>query len=402
KNMADMFSGATAFNQDINGWDVSNVESMSYMFSGATSFNQPIGNWNVSKVKNMSDMFSGGWPNPYGLRGRLDDSHATSFNQDISNWDVSKVENMSHMFSDATSFNQPIGNWNVSHVENMSWMFKGAKSFNQDLNGWGKLVGVEGMFYGATSFNSPIGKCKLYFMSMENMFREATAFNQDISSWDVSNVTQMKGLFQDAASFNQDLRNWKLNEKLPKSRTMFTGAKAFNIKEYSPFLNIKAKKRKVDTSTANLSPEDKKTYLKIKKLIVSRDTDQIDLGVELAVSLNNSSIFSSLLVGCELTQTESRYDEIETKLVTNKLFTGSGPAQPFLNYALMSMIANVPDNDEIEIDESIKIKNITELNLNTISFSSGWRNSCKRPDISNFIYLKKLTGSGGGTISSIT
>ena len=52
----------------------------------------------------------------------------------------------------------------------------------------------------------------------------------------------MKGLFQDATSFNQDLRSWKLNEKLPKSRTMFTGATAFKTKEHSPFLNIKAKK----------------------------------------------------------------------------------------------------------------------------------------------------------------
>ena len=132
-------------------------------------------------------------------------------------------------------------------------------------------------------------------------------------------------------------------------------------------------------------------YSKIKKLIVSRDTDQIDLGVELAVSLNNSSIFSSLLVGCKLTQVEGRYDDSDkgTDLVTNKLFTGSEPAQPFLNYALMSIIANVPDNDEIEIDESIKIKNITELNLSAISFKADWNSSkeCKTPDITNFIYF---------------
>jgi surface protein len=433
-------AGSTAFNQPIGNWNVSNVKCMDCMFSGATSFNQDISNWDVSNVGTMLHMFSSGrsgeWDNEWQTKKHSAvlrenaKNNPTSFNQDISNWDVSNVENMGGMFSGATSFNQPIGNWNVSKVGSMNNMFSGATSFNQDLNEWNvnSLSWVEGMFYGATSFNSPIGKWKLKSqnnMSMANMFSGATSFNQDISSWDVSNVenmsgmfsgatsfnqdisswdvsnvTEMKGLFQDATSFNQNIRNWKLNEKLPKSRTMFTGATAFNIKEYNPFLNKKAKERKVDTSTDNLSPEDKRTYSKIKKLIVSRDTDQIDLGVELAVSLNNSSIFSSLLVGCKLTQTEKSYDfsddEIETKLVINKLFTGSGPAQPFLNYALMSMIANTPENDEIEIDDSIKIKNIKALNLSATSFKADWNSSkkCKTPDITNFIYLKKLTASG--------
>jgi len=369
-NMRGMFSGATSFNQDISNWDLSNVD-MSSMFSGATSFNQPIGNLNVSNVKDLDGMFSG----------------ATSFNQDISSWDISNITSMNNLFCGASSFNQDISKWDVSNVVNMSGMFSGATSFNQDISGWDvcSLSSVKGMFYGASSFNSPIGKWKFKpITNMENMFREATAFNQNISSWDVSNVTEMKGLFQDATSFNQNIRDWKLNKELPKSRTIFTGATAFNKKEYDPFLNKIAKERKVDTSTENLSTEDKRTYSKIKKLLTARDTDQIDLGVELAVSLNNSSIFSSLLVGCKLTQT----------LDTNKLFTGSGPAQPFLNYALMSLIANVPD--EIEIDESIKIKNITELNLSAISFKAEWDSpkKCKTPEITNFIYLKKLTVSG--------
>ena len=380
ENMEQMFSGATSFNQDISKWNVSNVAYMLRMFKGATSFNQPIGNWNLSKGPGMGGMFQ----------------DATSFNQDISKWNVSKVAYMGGMFSGATSFNQDISNWDVSNVKNMSEMFQGATSFNQDISKWNvsNVAYVEGMFWGATSFNSPIGKWKLNTVTdMENMFREATSFNQDISSWDVSNVIQMKGLFQDATSFNQDLRSWKLNEKLPKSRTMFTGATAFKVKEHSPFLNIKTKKRKVDTSTANLSPEDKRTYTKIKKLLTVRDTDQIDLGVELAVSLNNSSIFSSLLAECKLASND---DGEITQLVTNKLFTGSGPAQPFLNYALMSLIANIPETDEIEIDDSIKIKNIKALSLSRIDFKAEWseKNKCKIPDISNCIYLENLTVSG--------
>ena len=378
KNMSEMFRGATSFNQDINSWDVSNVEDMSWMFSSSlkvdeepppTSFNQPIGNWDVSKVQDMGAMFAG-----------------SSFNQDISNWDVSSVTSMSGMFRDASSFNQSIGNWDVSKVESMGYMFCNAKSFNQDLNGWGKLVDADGMFYGASSFNSPIGKCKLSSTStsMENMFREATSFNQDISSWDVSNVTQMKGLFQDATSFNQDLRTWKLNEKLPKSRTMFQGATAFNIKEYSPFLNLKTEKTKrvnVATQAANslgieLTADDKKTISKIKKLLTARDLEQIDLGVELLRSLQKTEVYETLLFGCKIIGNEN--------LERPKMFTGSGPAQPFLDYALINLIADAPNDAKVDI--SIDKKNITSLDINIFDFGSFDYNT----RIENFVSLKKF------------
>ena len=376
-------AGSTSFNQDISNWDVSNVKNMDHMFSGATSFNQDISNWDVSNVENMDHMFSA---------GRIDalkhtiDNNPTSFNQPLGNWDVSNVVNMSGMFSGAISFNQDISNWDVSNVEYMDYMFSGATSFNQDLNGWGKLVGVEGMFYGATSFNSPIGKCKLYGMSMENMFREATAFNQDIScwdvsnvenmsemflgatsfnqdisNWDVSNVTQMKGLFQEATSFNQNIRNWKLNEKLPKSRTMFKDAKAFNIKEYNPFLNKIAKERKVDTSTAGLSTDDKKTFSKIKKLLTERDYDKIDLGLELLISLNNLELFETLLFDCKIEKFKYSWGDVEDKIVRNKLFTGSEPAQPFLDYALINIMANAPN--DAKIDNSLQVNKMSSFDI---------------------------------------
>ena len=49
-NMAGMFWGATSFNGDLSGWNVSNVTNMSDMFSGATSFNGDLSGWNVSNV----------------------------------------------------------------------------------------------------------------------------------------------------------------------------------------------------------------------------------------------------------------------------------------------------------------------------------------------------------------
>ena len=48
-----MFESATAFNQPIGNWDVSNVTDMFGMFAGNSVFNQPIGDWDVSNVTNM-------------------------------------------------------------------------------------------------------------------------------------------------------------------------------------------------------------------------------------------------------------------------------------------------------------------------------------------------------------
>ena len=119
-SLLNMFRDATAFNQDISGWDVSNVTNMSLMFRDATAFNQPIGKWDVSKVTSFSATFH----------------NASAFNQDISGWDVSKVTSFSETFHNASVFNQPIGKWDVSSGTSFAYFFRDATAFNRNIFYW--------------------------------------------------------------------------------------------------------------------------------------------------------------------------------------------------------------------------------------------------------------------------
>lgn len=209
--MERMFSGATAFNQDIGQWDVNKVTTMEYMFNDASAFNKDIGAWNVSSVNTMRSLFA----------------NATAFNNGgsdaIKNWDVTGVKSagvqqgMRDMFR-GTAFNQPIGDWNVSNVVIMSEMFRDS-SFNQYIGNWDtrSLKYVSGMFY-RSPFNQDISTKVVHagepgeyiawdvskVTSFANLFL-GTPFNQNIGNWDVSGANSLSSMFESNSAFDQDI-----------------------------------------------------------------------------------------------------------------------------------------------------------------------------------------------------
>jgi len=171
----EMFYESNKFNQDISGWDVSTMTTMSHMFYESVRFNQDVGGWNVSAVTTMSYMFY----------------NCTSFNQDIGAWNVGSVTDMSYMFRHASNFNQNLGSWNVSSVTDMSFMFFRNYMFNSDISAW-NVSSVATM------------RCMLYM---------AHSFNQNLGAWNISSLADMSNMLDSTnlseSNFSNTLIGWE-------------------------------------------------------------------------------------------------------------------------------------------------------------------------------------------------
>jgi len=169
------------------------------------------------------------------------------------------------MFRDAHKFNQDISKWNVSKVTNMCDMFMGAYDFNTDIGKWNvsKVTNMSGLFY------------------------DTKNFNQNISKWNVREVCYMQCMFMNAIKFNQDISKWKIHSVSNKTN-VFKGATDFNL-EYSPF--PKTIRKKTIKKPNNLNSEENKSISKVKKFLIQRDYEQIDIGIELIRSLNQLYVF---------------------------------------------------------------------------------------------------------------
>jgi len=139
-----------------------------------------------------------------------------------------------------------------------------------------------------------------------------------------------------------------------------------------------SKKRK----PARATPDgvDKKTISNLKKMLVSRDVDRVMQGVELMRSLEDVAIYDYFLAGVTT--------DVDGNPVPTAVFKGTGPAQPYLNAALLGVISYAPE--DCEVAAALK-KSVTNLQMELASGET----------LSAFPNLKALDLSGSKELTNV-
>jgi len=197
-NATSMFKNCSAFNQNLNLWDVQYFLTMATMFNNADAFNYSLASWNMTNVTSTSGMFQN---SPY--------------NVSLYGWDVSNIQNMSSMFFSNTSYNQHMDSWVTTALTNTSSMFYFATAFNQDISHFNmsNVTTMQDMFRngvfnnGGTALNwGDVSACTNFRLT----FYLNTTFNQSVAGWTLksSGTINCQSMFQSCTSFDQSFASW--------------------------------------------------------------------------------------------------------------------------------------------------------------------------------------------------
>jgi surface protein len=289
--MAGVFFGASAFNQDLSGWCVTNIASIpGYFDTDATSWilpdSRPI--WGACPPASFITIWDTSLDNgesgggtatvTLALAGSVDATiywgdgnietvttegpHVHDYTTDgiytvtvegsvteydsstnggaaseraklvsVDNWGQMGFTSMQGAFYSCLNLTSvPTTSEGIQDVTDMSSMFIGALSFNQDISGWDTsgVTDMRAMFLGASVFNQDIGGWDTSSVTdMHQMFSYATAFNGNISGWNTSAVTDMGYMFNEASAFNGNIGIWDTSA-VTDMAYMFNEASAFN------------------------------------------------------------------------------------------------------------------------------------------------------------------------------
>ena len=234
KNMNNMFAESLFTQLDLNTWNTSNVEDMSYMFHKITRIGSlDLNKINTSKVKNMRGMFYytsnlkelniQEW-NTSNVEDMSDmfDYSSELIKLDLNKWNVSKVKNMATMFSNLVSLEElKINNWNTSNVEDMSGMFNAAIKLKElNISNWN---------------TSKVKDMSLMFAIMRNIEK------LDLNKWDTSNVERMNGMFGDTPKLTYlDISNFDTS-KAESLDLFFAKSSLIKLKIGDKFAKIQSK-----------------------------------------------------------------------------------------------------------------------------------------------------------------
>ena len=203
-DLTHTFNGATRFDVDLNGWDISKVTKLASTFANAVNFKGTgLSSWDTAAVTSLDSTFYANSP--------------SKFNGMLGSWDVSSVQTMASTFQvlgtlSTTAFvGSGLSKWITTSVTNLLKTFNGASAMNAAFDNWDvtKVVTMELTFARCSSF-------------------EGSGLDQ----WSVDKVADFTDVFVDTLTLTPCNKRaivdrWKTNPQFDHTTTYITGWASF-------------------------------------------------------------------------------------------------------------------------------------------------------------------------------